>query len=152
MTSPPRHPLGEQPGATALFTLPPPGSDFLSSEQQDQEEGQGQEQKQQQEQEQADEDERGDVVGHKRQRVSTSGKEPPLPTLPPLPPSHQPHDISGKSDNSATTFSSPSSPSSSSAFEGYRYFLLLQTGPNSSNNDCLFLGGWEMYVCNYYTI
>ena len=28
---------------------------------------------------------------------------------------------------------------------GYRYFLLLQTGPNSSGNNCLFIGGLELY-------
>ena len=29
--------------------------------------------------------------------------------------------------------------------KGYRYFLLLQTGPNSSGNNCLFIGGVELY-------
>lgn len=29
--------------------------------------------------------------------------------------------------------------------EGYRYFLILQTDINSSNNNCLFIGGLEFY-------
>jgi hypothetical protein len=28
---------------------------------------------------------------------------------------------------------------------GFRQFLVLQTGPNSSGNDCLFIGGLELY-------
>jgi hypothetical protein len=28
---------------------------------------------------------------------------------------------------------------------GFRYFMILQTGPNSSDNDCLFIRGIELY-------
>ena len=28
---------------------------------------------------------------------------------------------------------------------GFRYFLILQLGPNSSGNDCFFIGGMELY-------
>ena len=28
---------------------------------------------------------------------------------------------------------------------GYRYFMILQTGVNSSGNNCLFIGGIEFY-------
>ena len=161
--------LGEQPGATALFTIPPPGTDFLTVGQQQQDQDQDQDQKQEQQEQKhpmdlhlpqpqqqkgGEDEEEGvvGVVGHKRQRISTSGKEPLLPPVPPLPPSHslaqQGPDDSGKNDHSESPFPSPTSPASSSpsspSFEGYRYFLLLQTGPNSSGNDCLFLGGWEL--------
>ena len=153
--------LGEHPGATALFTVPPSQDDFSSSQEQ---------QEQGKEQGQGlglglGEEERG-VVGHKRQRVSISGKEPPPPPPPsgpaasPTAPARQqeekqeqddqqqqqeqPQADQGLAHGDQSGLSSPTA--SSSAFDGYRYFLLLQTGPNSSHNDCLFLGGWEMYV------
>jgi hypothetical protein len=28
---------------------------------------------------------------------------------------------------------------------GFRYYLILQLGPNSSGNDCFFIGGMELY-------
>ena len=104
------------------------------------------------------------VVGHKRQRVSISGKEPPPPSQAAAPPAavpaparqqeekqeqddqqQQQQTDQGLAQGDQSGLSSPTA-TSSSAFDGYRYFLLLQTGPNSSHNDCLFLGGWEMYV------
>jgi hypothetical protein len=50
-------------------------------------------------------------------------------------------------DPSWTVVPSDAAPTAPTAphHDGYRYFLFLQLGPNSSGNDCLFIGGMELY-------